>query len=247
MRFRRSHLLAAVAVGALTLAACGPDETDPSDEAAPSATGSEEAPDESGGDEPGDDELDLDDLEGELDGELDLDDLLGEQEMPDPNEHVADGVFRGDGIVLPIPEGFELEPNAYLQGLVAAVTPDGLQQVAGQAVDTEAMPDQALSLEELAEANEAQFGPSASDEEIDVDGASRARQMYFEEIPAQMEGDPELSLMLIIAEDGNGEVAIFNYVAPTEEFDEAEADSRLTGIGFDPDSSPPDPEPMPTP
>lgn len=235
MRFRRIPLLIATAIGALVLAACDTDQ--PDDAAQP-----EEVPEDLG-----EGDLDLDDLEGELDGEMDLDDLFGDQEMPDPNEHVEDGVFRGDGIVLPIPEGFELEPNAYLQGLVAAVTPDGLQQVAGQAVDTETMPDQALSLDELAEANEEQFGPSVSDEETDVDGASRARQMYFDEIPPQMEGDPELSLVLIIAEDGEGEVAIFNYVAPSEDFDEAEAQELLAGVGFDPDSSPPDPEPMPTP
>jgi hypothetical protein len=237
VRFRRIPLLIATAIGALVLAACG---TDQPDEAAPAQP--EELPDELG-----DGDLDLDDLEGELDGEMDLDDLFGDQEMPDPNEHVEDGVFRGDGIVLPIPDGFELEPNAYLQGLVAAVTPDGLQQIAGQAVDTDTMPDQALGIEELAESNEEQFGPSVSDEETDVDGATRARLMHFDGIPAQMEGDPELSLVLIIAEDGEGEVAIFNYVAPSEDFDEAEAEDRLTGVGFDPDSSPPEPEPMPTP
>jgi hypothetical protein len=237
VRFRRIPLLIATAIGALVLAAC---DTDEQNDAAPA----EEVPDDG---DLGDGDLDLDDLEGELDGEMDLDDLFGDQEMPDPNEHVEDGVFRGDGIVLPIPEGFELEPNAYLQGLVAAVTPDGLQQVAGQAVDTETMPDQALSIDELAEANEEQFGPSVSDEEADVEGASRARQMYFDAIPPQMEGDPELSLVLIIAEDGAGEVAIFNYVAPSEDFDESEAQELLAGVGFDPDSSPPDPEPMPTP
>lgn len=229
MSFRRAPLLIAVAISALVLAACA-DDGDVDDAAQP-----DELPDE------------LDDLD-ELDDELDLDDMFGDQgDMPDPNEHVEDGVFRGDGIILPIPEGFELEPTAYLQGLVAAVTPDGLQQVAGQAVDSASVPDESLEIDELAEMNEQQFGPSVSDEETEIDGATRARQLIFEAIPAQQEGQPELSLVLVIAEDGEGEIAIFNYVAPAEDFDQAEAETLLAGVGFDPDSSPREPEPMPAP
>ena len=233
MLFRRT--LIATALSALVLAACS--GTDGTDDAAQQA---DQTPDELG---ELDGDLDLDEMEGELD----LDDLLGEQgELPDPNEHVENGVFRGDGIVLPIPEGFELEPTAYMQGLVAAVTPDGERQVAGQAVDAAALPDP-LDLDELAEANQEQLGEATSDEETEVDGATRARALRFDDVPGQMEGQPDLSLLLILAEDGEGEIAIFNYVAPADEFDGDEAEARLAGVGFDPDSSPPDPEPAPAP
>lgn len=225
--------LTVAALSALILAACS-NGTGETDDAAQDA---DQAPDELGELEG---ELDLDDIE---EGELDLDDLMGDQgDLPDPNEHVEDGTFRGDGIVLPIPEGFELEPTAYMQGLVAAVTADGLQQIAGQAVDSTTLPDP-LDLDELAEANQEQLGEATSDEETEIDGASRARILRFDDVPGQMEGQPDLSLLLVLAEDGEGEIAIFNYVAPSEDFDEDEAQARLANIGFDPDSSPPDPEP----
>lgn len=235
--YRRHRLIAAAAISVLALAACGgSDQPDEPDDA---AQGDQEpdAPDE------GEGELDPDELEGELD----LDDLTGEQgDLPDPNENVEDGVFRGDGIVLPIPEGFELEPTAYMQGLVAAVTPDGDRQVAGQAVDADSLPEP-LDLDELAEANQEQLGEATSDEETEVDGATRARVLRFDDVPGQVEGQPDLSLLLVLAEDGEGEIAIFNYVAPTEDFDTEEAEARLSGVGFDPDSSPPEPEPAPAP
>lgn len=235
----RRSLIAVAAISVLALAACS--DTDEPDNA---AQGDQEpdGPDEGASDE-GEGELDPDELEGELD----LDDLTGEQgDLPDPNEHVEDGVFRGDGIVLPIPEGFELEPTAYMQGLIAAVTPDGDRQVAGQAVDADSLPEP-LDLDELAEANQEQLGEATSDEETDVDGATRARVLRFDDVPGQVEGQPDLSLLLILAEDGEGEIAIFNYVAPTEDFDTEEAEARLSGVGFDPDSSPPEPEPAPAP
>ncbi len=224
--------LTVAALSALILAACG-NGTGETDDAAQDA---DQLPDELGEIE---DELDLDEMEGELD----LDDLMGDQDdLPDPNENVEDGTFRGDGIVLPIPEGFELEPTAYMQGLVAAVTEDGLQQIAGQAVDSTTLPDP-LDLDELADANQEQLGEATSDEETDIAGATRARILRFDDVPGQMEGQPDLSLLLVLAEDGEGEIAIFNYVAPSEDFDEDEAQARLADIGFDPDSSPPDPEP----
>ncbi len=219
------------------LAACAPDETD--DQA---------QTDEAAGEEPGD----LGELEGELDpedleGELDLDDLMGDQgDMPDPSENVEDGVFRGDGILLPIPDGFELEPTAYMQGLVAAITSDGEQQIAGQAVDSASV-EEPLDLDELAEANQEQFGEADLDEETEIEGSTRARQLRFDEVPAQQPEGSDLTVVLVLAEDDEGHIAIFNYVAPVDDFDEGEADAVLAGIGFDPDSSPPEPEPMPAP
>lgn len=221
MPSRRSLSLAVTALSALVLAACA-DGTE--EDTAPDALPDDGAVEE---------------------GELDLDDLFGgEDGMPDPNEHVQDGVFRAEGIVLPIPEGFELEPMAFMQGLVAAVTPDGLKQVAAQAVVIETLPEP-LDIDGLAEANTQEFGQPSLDEEADVDGATRARQLRYDDIPSGQEGQPDLTLQLIIAEDGAGELAIFNYVAPTADFDAAEADAVLAGVGFDPDSSPPSPEPLP--
>jgi hypothetical protein len=225
LSLRRSAPLALAALSLLVLTACNGAEQ-PDDTAQPS----DELPEELG------------DLE---DGELDLDEMFGDQDLPDPNEFVDDdGVFRGEGIVLPIPAGFELEPMAFMQGLIAAVTEDGRHQVAAQAVDTATIPEP-LDIDGLAEANAEQFGEPVTDEETEVDGATRARQMRFEGVPSGQEDTPELTLVLVIAEDGDGEIAIFNYVSPTEDFDEDDAELVLAGIGFDPDSSPPDPEPAP--
>ena len=231
MSFRRSRpslLVALAAAGALLLAACNGVADDPDTD--PSA---DELPDE------------LDDLaDGE---ELDLDDLLGGgEDLPDPSEQIEDGVFRGEGIILPIPDGFELDPAALMQGIVAALNDEGTQQLLGQAVDTADFPEP-LDIDEIAAENEAQFGAPILDEDIDIDGAARARQLRFDDIPGQMEDAPALTAQVVLAEDGDGELAFFQYVATTDEFEPDNAERYLSGVGFDPDSSPPSSQPPPAP
>ncbi len=230
MPFRRSVPVALAALAALVLAACTDGDDVPPE------------PDDAAADELADD---LDEL-GE-DGELDLDELLGgDNGLPDPNEQIQDGVFRGEGIILPIPDGFDVDPGALLQGIVAALNEEGTQQVLGQAVNTADFPEP-LDIDEIAAENEAQFGAPSIDEDAEVTGATRARQLRFDAIPSQQEGAPDLTAQVILAEAGDEQLAFFQYVAPSDEFDEDDAAAFLGGVGFDPDSSPPSPEGVPAP
>ena len=164
--------------------------------------------------------------------------------LVDPNDFVEDDVFRGQGIVLPAPEGWRFDEMAFAQGVVLASPEDGLQQLAGQAVDTEEL-DEELDFDELLDANRDQFAVSPTvDEEIDIDGAVRAHQLRFDEIPAQQEGQAEGSLVLVLAESGDGQLAVFNYAAAVDDFEDDVA-ALLQEAGFDPDSDPAPPDPLP--
>jgi hypothetical protein len=209
VRIRRTFALAATAA---LLVACGTDD----DTAAPDPDGQEAPADPDAMDDPTAEDLDLE----------------------DPNEQVADGAYRGEGIVLPVPDGWQLDTFAFAQGLVLAMPEDANEQFAGQAVDTEDLP-QEISFDELVEANRAQFetGPS-EDEPIELAGAEQAHLMRFDDLPAQQEGEADGTLLLVMADNGDGRIAVFNYAAPSDVYDEARADELLASAGFDPDSEP---------
>jgi hypothetical protein len=223
VRIRRTLALAATAA---LVAACGAADDDP----AAQAPDGQEAPGEPGADDPA--------LEGEdpfAEGELDLE---------DPNEQVADGAYRGEGIVLPVPEGWRVDEMAFAQGLVLAMPEAGTEQLAGQAVDTADLGED-LDFDELVDANRAQFeSEPTEDEEIELDGAAQAHLLRFDALPPQQDGQPEGSLLLVMADDGEGRIAVFNYAAPTEEYDDGNAELLLSAAGFDPDSEPSPPAPM---
>ena len=224
-RFPRAAVMAAAAV--LALAACG-DDAD------------EQAAQE------GEDVEDLD--------EDALDDLLGDQEdMDDPNEDVEDGIYRGNGVILPVPDGWSLDPMAFQQGLVAAVSEDGNQQLTAQAIDiTEAEEmGQPMDLDTLLDGVREQVGEDAEvDEEIELEGAERAHRLTYTDLPAQQEGAPASSATLVLAEDGNGLIGEFAFSAAVDDYDEAVESLLLGEAGFDPDSEPPEPmmqQPPPAP
>jgi len=239
VRARPTRLTTAALAAALLLGACADAGND--DEAAPEEAATEEtdgnedpAPDEGEAGEDGAEELDPDELE----------DLLAEQQqdIEDPNEDVEDGVYRGQGIVMPVPDGYSLDPTAFMQGLLAAVTADGSNQIAAQAVDQDTLPEP-IDITELIESNSAQFGEPSLNESIEVDGAEEARQVRYDTLPAQQEGQPDLTLLLIAADNGDGRLAIFNYVAPADEYDDEAAQQILSTVGFDPNSDPAAPAP----
>jgi hypothetical protein len=164
-------------------------------------------------------------------------------DLPDPNDQVADGTYRGEGIVLPVPDGWRLDEFAFAQGLVLAMSEDGTEQLAGQAVDTNELPEP-IDFDELVAANRDQFGTDpAEDQQVDLDGAERAHLLRLEDLPAQQEGEPDGTLLLVMAEDGQGRLAVFNYAAPSDDYDDASADLLLASAGFDPDSEPAPPAP----
>lgn len=235
MRSRPTRLTTAAVAAALLLGACADAGED---EAAPDDTGTEET---DGGDDPA-----AEDGE-QLDPE-ELEELLAEQQqdLEDPNEDVENGVYRGQGIVMPVPDGYSLDPTAFMQGLLAAVTEDGSNQIAAQAVDQDTLPEP-IDIAELIESNSAQFGEPSLNESIEVDGAEEARQVRYDTLPAQQQGQPDLTLLLIAADNGDGRLAIFNYVAPADEYDDEAAQEILSTVGFDPNSDPAAPAPATAP
>jgi hypothetical protein len=223
VRHRALRLPAALAAAALFVAACGDADPD-TDPTEPPAEG-DAAPE---------DGFDEEDLEG-------LEDLLGDQgDLEDPNELVDDGVFRGAGVVLPVPEGWTLDPTAYAQGVVAAVNEAGNQQLSAQAIDAEQIETlgQSADLDALLD-NVRQLGEADVDEEVQLEGAERAHRLTYRDLPAQQEGLPETSATIVLAQDDRGYLAEFTVSAAAEDYDEALEDLLLDQAGFDPDSEPP--------
>lgn len=241
MRIDARRALALTAAAGLFLAACGED--DAADQAQ-DGQATDEAPEQGG--EDGDPELD----------EQDIEDLMGNAEdMEDPTEDVEDGVYRGNGVVLPVPEGWSLDPAALQQGIVAAVSEDGLQQMTAQAIDAtaaEAAGGEPLELDSLVESVREQIdGDPETDEEVELTGAERAHRFTVLDLPSPQEGQPGGSTTILIAEDGGDLVGEFVYSAGADDYDGAFADELVDEAGFDPDSevpqAPAGPQPQPAP
>lgn len=222
--FIRSAALAAAA--ALTLAACGDD---PDDE---QAAGEEE----------------LEDVEDD-----ELEDLLSEQEggdAPDPEENIEDGVYRGNGVLLPVPDGWSIEPTALQQGVVAAISENEEQYFSAQAIDVEEAEaaGQDMDFDTILDQIRDQFGDNTEvDEEVELAGAERAHRLTLSDLPAPQEGMPEQHATIIFAEDGQGLMGQFEFAASVDEYDEDLEAVLLDDAGFDPDSEPPEMPQQPAP
>lgn len=227
MRLRKTTAAAAAAV---LLAACG--GTDGDADTTPDAQTGTETETDAGTDA---------DAEGEPES-------LGDLDLPDADEFIADGEFRGQGVVMPIPDGWTVDDMALVQGLVAAsADEDQTQQLVAQAIDTADLgDDQQVTFEDLLEVQRTQFAPvdpdleATVDEAVEIDGATSAHRLRFEQV--QIDEQPAFDLELVLAEDGDGRIALFNYAAPSEAFDDAVAELMMDGIGIDPDSEPPAPQ-----
>lgn len=170
------------------------------------------------------------------------DDLAQGPQGEDPNARVEDGAYRGEGVVLPVPDGFTLDQAAAAQGMVAAVNADGTQQLTAQAVDTDSLGEQgqSLELEALLENVRGQIPQEpAVDEAVEISGAERAHRFTFLGLPPQQEGGLESSVTIVLAEDGDGLLAEFVFAATSDAYEEELADLLLAEAGFDPDSEPP--------
>ncbi|MEX2551259.1 MAG: hypothetical protein WD638_13640 [Nitriliruptoraceae bacterium] len=228
---RRVTMVGAAAAAALLLAACG-DGDDGAD--------TDDTSTEDGAEEPSDDAEDA--AEGDEEALGDLEDL----DLEDPNELVSDGRFAGNGIILPSPEGWSFDEMAFASGIVLATDPEGTQQIAGEAVDPEDLPEP-LSFDDVLDANRETVEQDAEvDEEVELTGAARAQQLRYLDVPGREEGAPDTSVVLLIAEREDGILGVFNYAAASDDFDDAVADELLATAGFDPDSDPAEP-PTPTP
>lgn len=221
---RRARATAVAAAAALALTACGGDGDD--------AEGDPAAETEEG--------TESEDGAGEGEG-----DAAGDgQAAPDPSENIEDGVYYGNGVALPVPDGFSIEPAMLAQGLVAAVSEDGSQQLTAQAIDMEEASQsgsEVPELDELLESVRSQVGEEPdTDEEVELANAERAQQLTFTNMPGQQEGAPETSTSVVLAESGDGLVGEFTYSAEADSFDDATADVLVADAGFDPDSEPPE-------
>ncbi len=227
----RGRALLAGAAAALLLAACGEGADDPQ-------TGEDGDPD-------GVEELeDLEGLEDELDGldGLDEDPMA---DLEDPNELVADGVLAANGLIVPAPEGWTFDQMAFAQGISVTSAPEGLQQVAAQVLLPDALPEDMGFEQILADARESVEQDPDVDQEIEISGAERAVELRYLDLPfEQGEIDTDISEVSIIAEREDGALALFNYTADSDDFDDGIAEQLLASSGFDPDSEPVSPMPM---
>ena len=228
----RSTLTMLAAAG--LLAACGTDDDPQEQDAAP----------EDGLEEP---EGDLEEPEADLE---------------DPNELVSDGVFRGQGVLLPVPDEFTLDQQSFTMGQIVATTgfdaedpaagnPE--QVLVGTAQDvSEAPEEEDLTLDGIIDTmlGQGQLEPTA-EEDVDLENADEARALFFDEIEGQPDPQGETPApqqgMVIIALDGADQLAQFEYVAQQELYDEGIEQQLLDSAGFDPDSDPLPPQPMPQP
>lgn len=235
---RTRTAVAVTAAASLMLAACGDDGdgTDATDAAASDGSAAEDPP---AGDDP----------------------AAGADDLPDPNDDITDGIFAGSGVRVPVPDGFELDPMAAAQGLVAAIAEGGEQQMLAQAIDVAALEEagEELTLDALVEDNRSQFPDEpAVDEAFELSDGSAAHQLVFEDLPpvgaeapaedaGEAPAQPDVDIAVVVADDGAGRLAQFTYLAPSDAFDDAVLTALLEESAFDPDSDPVPPVPAPAP
>ena len=234
---RRSYRRGFALTGAILLLA-GCDNGATQDEQAPD----EQTPTEQPDDAPtGSEGLDEEALQDPTQG----------QDVEDPNEAVEDGVYRGNGVILPVPDGWSVDSTALRQGVVAAISEDGTQQLTARAVDLEAAAEdsgQSLEFDALIDSVRQQVQQEAEvDEEVELTGAERAHRLTFLDLAAQQEGVPSISATIVLAEDADGLLGEFAFTATTDAYEQSTAELLLADAGFDAGSEPPAlPQPQPS-
>lgn len=168
----------------------------------------------------------------------------GGQDLPDPSENIEDGVYRGNGVALPVPDGWSMSPAALQQGLVAATSDDGSQQLTAQAINAEqaqSTGDGPMGVDTLLESVRGQIEQEpATDEEVELAGAEQAHRLTYRELPAQQDYQGPSSTTILVASGDEGNIAQFTYRASSDTYNEDIASQLVEQGGFDPDSQPPE-------
>jgi hypothetical protein len=160
--------------------------------------------------------------------------------LPEPE----DGVVRALGVVLPIPDGWVLDRALYDDGMLGAspdqLEPDQLVIAAAGIEDHATFGVAGLDLDgAIDHFRELLPGAPDQDEPIEVDGAERAHLLRFDDLELEPGADRSHEVV-VLADDGDGELALFNYAATADGLDEEVLELVLEGIGYDPDSEPPE-------
>lgn len=222
----RRTLTAALLAGALVLAGC---TDDPDGDAVELDGQLTEDPD-------GDGAPDLDDGEA-----LSPEDLLEAFGVA-----LGDGLARGFGVVLPIPDGYEMDPGAATQGALFAslaaspeAEPDGLLLAIAGLEQDPFSGFEGNDLETALEVVRSSVDQAPDrDEPVTIDGAVAAHLLEYRELSTDLDGAPDTYQALILAIDAEGGLALFNYVAALGSEDGAVVDLLIARAAFDPDSEP---------
>jgi hypothetical protein len=186
-----------------------------------------------------------------LDEDAALDEALGDLEaveeptLEDLGVRVSDDAVRGLGVVLPLPAGWEFDPVPASQGALFAsdggLDPEQLLFAVAGIESDPASGFEGLGLEDALEVvrGSVPMDPDR-DEAVSLEGAVAAQLLEYEDVQigSETDGGPVSYQVVILAEDAEGMLALFNYVALSGSEDLAVTDQLLAEAGFDPDSEP---------
>jgi hypothetical protein len=228
------------------LAGCANDATDdPTDETATDATTDEVTDDGEAGDGDAatddDEALDADALEDAL-GELEP---VEEPSLEELGVTVDDDAVRGLGLVMPLPDGWEFDPVPASQGALFAsaggLDPEQLLFAVAGIESDPASGFEGLGLDDALDVvrDSVPTDPDR-DEAVDLEGAVAAQLLEYEEVQIgdEAEGGPVSYQVVILAEDADGMLALFNYVALSGSEDVGVTEQLLAEAGFDPTTEP---------
>lgn len=162
-------------------------------------------------------------------------------EMP----QIEDDVIRAEGLVVPVPDGWTLDGSAFAQGLIGVSPgdqpPSQLLIASGAIGSDPVFGVQGLGFDEIVElfSEILPEGP-ALDEEVEVAGADRARLLRYDGVEVQQGQEPTDEVLLLV-DAGDGRVALFNYAAPSDIFDEGVLQLLLEEAALDPGTEPTQP------
>jgi hypothetical protein len=222
------------------LAGCATDPEATDDPSSTEADATDEVADDT--EAAGTEELDeaaLEDLLGDLDP-------VEEPSLEDLGVSVSDDEVRGLGVVMPLPDGWEFDPVPASQGALFAsaggADPEQLLFAVAGIESDPASGFEGLGLEDALDVVRGSVPMTPDrDEAVELDGAVAAQLLEYEEVRIgnEEEGGPVSYQAVILAEDADGVLALFNYVALSGAEDAGVTELLLADAGFDPGSEPP--------